>query len=294
MSHKAGFVNIIGKPNVGKSTLMNALVGEKLSIITYKAQTTRHRIMGIVNGEDFQIIYSDTPGILKPHYKLHKNMMRFVNSAIEDADLILYLLDVRDDEADEDTIARLKSLKIPVITVINKIDLADEARINEMAAKVSSQLPDSQIVTASARAGVNMNELFDKILSSLPESPPYYDKETLTDRTQRFFVSEIIREKIFLNYKQEIPYCSEVVIEDFKESKDIIRITAYIFVDRETQLGIVLGHKGSAIKKVGIEARREIEQWLGIKVFLGLSVKVKKDWRNDEAWLDRLGYGIQE
>ena len=294
MPHKAGFVSIIGKPNVGKSTLMNALVGEKLSIITYKAQTTRHRIMGIVNGEDFQIIYSDTPGILKPHYKLHKNMMRFVDSAFEDADLILYVLDIRDDEEDEDTLVRLRSLKIPVITIINKIDLADEARINALVAKVTELLPGSQVIPASALTGVNISEIFDKILSVLPESPPYYDKETLTDRTQRFFVSEIIREKIFLNYKQEIPYSSEVVIEDFKESKDIIRITAYIFVDRDTQLGIVLGHKGSAIKKVGMEARKEIEQWLGIKVFLGLSVKVKKDWRNDEAWLDRLGYGIQD
>lgn len=294
MLHKAGFVSIIGKPNVGKSTLMNALVGEKLSIITFKAQTTRHRIMGIVSGEDFQIIYSDTPGILKPHYKLHHTMMSYVNSALEDADLILYVLDATDEESDPETLNRLKSLDLPIICVINKTDLVDEEKIMGVTSHIKDQIPGAHIVAASALRGNNLDSIFDTIISLLPQSPPYYDKDTLTDRTQRFFVSEIIREKIFLNYKQEIPYSSEVIIEDFKESDELIKITAYIFVDRETQKGIVLGHKGAAIKKVGMEARKEIEEWLGTKVFLGLSVKVKKDWRNDEAWLNKLGYGMQE
>ena len=292
--HRAGFVNIIGNPNVGKSTLMNALVGERLSIITSKAQTTRHRIMGIVNGEDFQIVYSDTPGILKPAYKLQESMMNFVRGAVDDADVILYVTDTveRSDRSDE-LIERINRSGIPVITVINKIDLTDPQKLEELVDAWHAKMPDAMIVPVSAREQFNMKGVLDAILERLPEGEAFYPKDTLTDKTMRFFASEIIREKILLNYEKEIPYCCEIEIDTYKEEPTIDRISATIYVARNSQKGIVIGHKGEKLKRVGRAAREDMERFLGKKVFLQLFVKVQDDWRDNERQLRRFGYDPQ-
>lgn len=289
--HKSGFVNIIGNPNVGKSTLMNALVGERLSIITSKAQTTRHRILGIVNGEDFQIIYSDTPGILKPNYKLQESMLKFVNSAFVDADIILYVTDpFETSDKNEDYLKKVKNAKMPLIVLINKIDLIDEEKMGQLVDAWHELLPEAIILPVSALEKVNIGLLFDKIIALLPEGPEYYPKDSLTDRSERFFVSEIIREKIFLNYKKEIPYSVEVGVESFEEEKNIVRIRAIIYVMRASQKGIIIGHQGKALKKVGTQARIDIEGFLDNKVYLELHVKINKDWRDAPNKLKSLGY----
>ena len=292
--HKSGFVNIIGNPNVGKSTLMNALVGEKLSIITSKAQTTRHRIMGIVNGEDFQIVYSDTPGILKPAYKLQESMMNFVHGAVDDADVILYVTDtVEQSERSEKIIERINNSGIPAIVVINKIDLTTPDKLEALVEEWQAKMPQSLIIPVSAREKFNMKGVLDAILERLPEGEPFYPKDTLTDKTLRFFASEIIREKILLNYEKEIPYCCEIEIDTYKEEPTIDRISATIYVARNSQKGIIIGHKGERLKKVGQKAREDMEQFLGKKVFLQLFVKVQEDWRNNERQLRRFGYDQQ-
>lgn len=291
MAHKSGFVNIVGNPNVGKSTLMNALVGERISIITSKAQTTRHRIMGIVNGEDFQIVYSDTPGILKPAYKLQESMMKFVLSAIEDADVILYITDtVETPTKNEEFLEKLRHQKIPIILVINKIDLSNQQKLEEQVAFWKDLLPSAIIIPASALHGFNIDIILQQILKHLPESPEYFPKDTLTDRTLRFFASEIIREKILTLYQKEIPYSVEVFVEEYKEEAKIDRIRAVIYVDRDTQKGIIIGYQGKMLKKVGTAAREDIEEFLNKKVFLELYVKVDPEWRNTEAKLKRFGY----
>lgn len=290
MTHKAGFVNIIGNPNVGKSTLMNALVGEKLSIITSKAQTTRHRIMGIVNGIDFQIIYSDTPGIIKPHYKLHESMMKFIKTALIDADIILLVTEVNDKIKDIEILKKIEKLNIPILVLINKIDLSDQQTIEEQIKLWKSRLKKADVIPISALEKFNIKKVFDKIIEKLPENPPFFPKDELTDKSQRFFVSEIIREKILLNYSKEIPYSIEVVVDEFKEEKNLIMIKAFIYVARDSQKAIIIGHKGNAIKKVGTEARIDIEDFIEKKVYLELSVKVNKDWRNKESQLKRFGY----
>jgi len=288
---KSGFINIIGNPNVGKSTLMNELVGERLSIITAKAQTTRHRIMGILNGEGFQMIFSDTPGIVKPVYKLHENMMRFVRTAITDADIILYVTDVVETrDKHEHFIDKLKKVRTPVIIAINKSDLSAPPALELLAGEWRLMLPEATVMTISALHKHNTKVLFDTLLGKLPEGPVYYPEDSLTDRPERFFVSEIIREKIFLNYKKEVPYSCEVVIDSFKEAEDIIRINAIINVLRDTQKGIVIGHKGESLKKTGTQARLDIEKFLGKRVYLGLQVKVVHDWRNNDKMLKRFGY----
>ena len=289
--HKSGFVNIIGNPNVGKSTLMNALVGERLSIITSKAQTTRHRIMGIVSGEEFQIVYSDTPGILKPAYKLQESMMKFVTGAVSDADVILYVTDtVEQSDRSSGIIGQIRQSGIPTIVVINKIDLSDPARLDALVEKWQAELPAARIVPVSARERFNLEGLFQTILELLPEGPAYYPKDTLTDKTLRFFASEIIREKILKFYDKEIPYCCEIEIESYREEPTIDRIAATIYVARESQKGILIGHKGEKLKRVGQAAREDMEQFLGKKVFLQLFVKVSEDWRNNERQLRRFGY----
>ena len=292
--HKSGFVNIIGNPNVGKSTLMNALVGERLSIITSKAQTTRHRIMGIVNGEDFQIVYSDTPGILKPAYKLQESMMNFVHGAVDDADVILYVTDtVEQSDRQEAIVERINRSGIPTIVVINKIDLTTPDKLEALAAEWQSRLPEAVVIPVSAKEKIGMGGVLDAILERLPEGEPFYDKDTLTDKTLRFFASEIIREKILLNYDKEIPYCCEIEIDTYKEEPTIDRISATIYVARQSQKGIVIGHKGERLKKVGQKAREDMERFLGKKVFLQLFVKVQEDWRNSERQLRRFGYDLQ-
>lgn len=289
--HKAGFVNIIGNPNVGKSTLMNAMVGEKLSIVTAKAQTTRHRIMGIVNGEDYQIVYSDTPGILKPNYRLQKNMMNFVDAAIGDADIILYVTDtVETADKNADYVAKLQRLDCPVIVVVNKIDISDQPKVVELMDYWQKQLPKADVIPASAKERFNLESIFDKIVEKLPLSPPWYDKDTFTDRNLRFFAQEIIREKILLNYSQEIPYCCEVEVESFKEGEERYEIGAVIYVMRDSQKGIIIGKKGAALKKVGTEARIDMEDFFQKKVFLSLYVKVDPDWRESRRELRRFGY----
>lgn len=290
--HKSGFVNIIGNPNVGKSTLMNALVGERLSIITSKAQTTRHRIMGIVNGDDFQIVYSDTPGILKPNYKLQESMMKFVMGALRDADVILYVTDTveKSDSASEDIVGKIGQSGVPVIVVINKIDLTTQEALETLVDMWHKRLPEAQILPVSALNGFNTGVLFDSILKQLPPGEPYYEKDALTDKTMRFFTSEIIREKIFLNYQKEIPYSVEIVVDEYKEEPAIDRISATIYVVRDSQKGIIIGHKGAMLKKVGTEARIELESFLGKKVFLQLHVKVDDNWRDSERQLKRFGY----
>ena len=289
--HRAGFVNIIGNPNVGKSTLMNALVGEKLCIVTAKAQTTRHRIMGIVNGEDFQIVYSDTPGILKPNYRLQKNMMNFVDGAIGDADIILYVTDtVETPDKNSDYVAKLRGLTCPIILVINKNDISDQPRVLELMAWWKEQLPGALIIPASAQERFNLDSIFDAIVERLPVCPPWYDKDTFTDRNLRFFASEIIREKILLNYSEEIPYCCEVEIESFKEGSERYEIGAVIYVMRDSQKGILIGKGGSAMKRLGTQARLEMEDFFQKKVFLSLYVKVDPDWRESRKELRRFGY----
>jgi GTP-binding protein Era len=289
--HKAGFVNIIGCPNVGKSTLLNALVGQKLSIITSKAQTTRHRIMGIVNENDYQIIFSDTPGILKPNYKLHEKMMRFVADAMEDADIFLLITDIFEDIAlEESYIQKLQKVTQPILLLINKIDLADEPKLHAKVSEWTAKLPNAEIVPISALLNVNVNMVMKRILDLLPEHAPFYDKDQLTDKPERFFVSEIIREKILMNYQKEIPYSTEVVVESFKEDEKIIRIEAVIYVERDSQKGIIIGHKGEAIKKVGTQARADAETFFGKHIHLELFVKVDKDWRTNENRLKRFGY----
>jgi GTPase len=291
MQHKAGFVNIIGNPNVGKSTLMNALVGEKISIITSKAQTTRHRIIGIVNGEDFQMVYSDTPGILKPVYSLQDSMLNFVKEAFVDADVILYVTDtVENIEKNEEFIAKINQTKVPVIVLINKIDLCNQEMLEQMVNDVHKKMPNAEILPVSALHKTNITVLFDKIKKLLPESEPYFPKDQLTDKPERFFVSEIFREKILKYYDKEIPYCCEVVVDEFKDEEKITRISVVIYVARESQKGIVIGHKGFALKKTATEARKDIEEFLGKKVFLETFVKVKKNWRDDNKTLKQFGY----
>ena len=291
MAHRSGFVNIIGNPNVGKSTLMNALVGEKLSIVTAKAQTTRHRIMGIVNGEDWQIVYSDTPGILKPNYRLQENMMKFVDGALGDADVILYVTDtVETSDKNSDYVSRLTDLECPVIIVINKIDLSSQDKVVELMERWQSLVPKARVIPASAAERFNLESILDAVVSSLPECPPWYDKDTFTDRSLRFFASEIIREKILLCYKEEIPYCCEVGIESFKEGAERYDIGAVIYVMRESQKGIVIGKKGAALKRVGTQARLEMEDFFQKKVFLSIYVKVDPDWRDSRKELRKFGY----
>jgi GTP-binding protein Era len=291
MGHKSGFVNILGNPNVGKSTIMNALVGEKLSIITSKAQTTRHRIMGIVNGEDFQIVYSDTPGILKPRYKLQETMMNFVNTALSDADMILYVTDVTEHSANEgEYIDRIKKSGIHVIVAVNKIDLTNQDELEKTVDSWHEAFPGSPIIPLSALKNFNLDSLLNSILDKLPENPPFFPKDQLTDKYERFFASEIIREKILLNYKKEIPYSVEIEIESFKEEKDIIKIRALIHVTRDSQKGIIIGHRGSMLKRVGTEARHDMEDFFQKRVFLELYVKVTRDWRDKPLALKRFGY----
>ena len=289
--HRAGFVGIIGNPNVGKSTLMNALVGEKLSIVTAKAQTTRHRIMGIVNGEDYQIVYSDTPGILKPNYRLQQNMLGFVDSAIGDADIILYVTDtVEKADKNMEYVEKLSKLQCPVIIVVNKIDISDQAKVMELMAWWQEKVPDALIIPASAQEKFNLDSIMDAIVGRLPVCPPWYDKDTFTDRNLRFFASEIIREKILLNYKDEIPYCCEVVVESFKEGAERYDISAVIYVMRDSQKGILIGKGGAAMKRLGTQARIDMEDFFQKKVFLSLFVKVDEDWRESRKELRKFGY----
>ena len=292
--HKAGFVSIVGKPNVGKSTLMNQLVGQRLSIITSKAQTTRHRIMGILNGthngQEFQLVYSDTPGIIKPVYKLQESMMSFVRGSIEDADVILFVTDIFEQHDENDVIERLLKADVPILLLINKIDQATQAQVEEKIAYWQEHFKAEEIIPISALNGFNIDRVFEGLVSRLPEHPPYFPKDELTDKPERFFASEIIREKIFLNYKKEVPYSSEVVITGFKEKDDIIVIQAEILVERPTQRAILLGEGGKMIKKTGIMAREELERFFGKKVFLEQFVKVEPDWRQKERMLKRLGY----
>lgn len=289
--HKAGFVNIVGNPNVGKSTLMNALVGEKLSIITSKAQTTRHRIMGIVNGEDFQIVYSDTPGVLKPNYKLQEDMLDFSVGALKDADILLYVTDtVESIDKNHDFIEKVKANKAPVLLVINKIDLSDQLKLEELGDKWRTLLPEAEIIPISAKNKFNLDYLLKRIKELLPVSPPFFDKDQMTDKPAKFFVTEIIREKILKNYDREIPYSVEVMVESFKEEEKIIKISSVIFVERDSQKGIIIGKGGCMLKKIGTEARKDIEAFFDKKVYMEMFVKVEKDWRNKESLLKSFGY----
>jgi len=291
MGHRSGFVNILGNPNVGKSTIMNALVGEKLSIITAKAQTTRHRIMGIVNGDDFQIVYSDTPGILKPQYKLQESMMSFVNIALSDADMILYVTDVNERNAFEgEYIDRIKESGIPAIIAINKVDITTQEDLEKVVNEWHKACPESPVIPVSGLNHFNLDSLLNAILAKLPEGEPFFPKDQLTDKYERFFASEIIREKILVNYKKEIPYSVEIEIESFADEKNIIKVRALIHVTRDSQKGIIIGHKGLMLKKVGTEARRDMEEFFKKKVFLEIYVKVTKDWRDKPLALKRFGY----
>jgi GTP-binding protein Era len=291
MPHKSGFVNIIGNPNVGKSTLMNNLVGERISIITSKSQTTRHRIKGIVNGEDFQIVYSDTPGVLKPNYKLQESMMKFSTSALVDADIILYVTDVVETiDKNQDFLKKVQNTDIPVLLILNKIDLTNQDKLVELMDVWKEKLPQAEIFPMSAKENFNVSNLFNRILELLPEGPPYFSKDEMTDLPARFFVNEIIREKVLTNYDKEIPYAVEVEVEEFKDEPKIINIMAVINVERMSQKGIIIGHQGKALKKVGTEARKDMEAFFGKKVFLKLYVKVAKDWRNKENKLKGFGY----
>jgi len=289
--HRSGFVNIIGNPNVGKSTLMNALVGEKLSIVTAKAQTTRHRIMGIVNGEHYQVVYSDTPGILKPNYKLQESMLNFVDEAIGDADVILYVTDIVEKrDKNQEYVDKLNKVTCPVIIVVNKIDVGEPEAVLELAMEWKEMVPKADVFPASALEKFNLDNIFDRIVELLPVSPAWYDKETFTDRSMRFFASEIIREKILLNYSKEIPYCTEVVIEKFKEGEERYDIDAVINVMRDSQKGIIIGHQGKALKKVATAARIDMEKFFEKKVFLQVFVKVEENWREDTRKLKKFGY----
>ncbi len=291
MSHRSGFVNILGNPNVGKSTIMNALVGEKLSIITPKAQTTRHRIMGIVNGDDFQIVYSDTPGILRPRYKLQESMMSFVNLALTDADVILYVTDVTERAASQgEYIDKIKESGIPVMIAVNKVDLSNQEDLEKIVEEWHKEFADSPVIPVSALKDFNLEALLKAIQEKLPEGPPFFPKDQLTDKYERFFASEIIREKILKHYQKEIPYSVEIEIESFTDEKNLIRIRALIHVARDSQKGIIIGHKGSMLKRVGTEARKDMEDFFEKKVFLEVYVKVTKEWRDKPAALKRFGY----
>lgn len=290
MTHRAGFVSIIGNPNVGKSTLMNALVGERLSIITSKAQTTRHRIQGFVNGDDYQIVFSDTPGILDPAYKLQETMMGFVREALEDADIFILMIEAGQKSFDEEVMQRLVSIKVPVLVLINKIDKQKESEIEPMIDYWKERIPNGQFLPVSALHKFNIDVVKNRIIELLPENPPYYPKDELTNKNMRFFVSEMIREKILLLYQKEVPYSTEVVIDTYKDEKDIIRIKAFIFVARESQRRIIIGHEGKAIKKLGIESRKEIEKFVEKQIYLDITVKVRKNWRDDDKALDNFGY----
>lgn len=288
---KSGFVNIIGNPNVGKSTLMNALVGEKLCIVTSKAQTTRHRIMGIVNGDDYQIVFSDTPGILKPNYRLQQSMMNFVDDAIGDADVILYVTDtVEKADKNEEYVAKLQKLECPVIVVINKIDVSTQEHVTELMDYWKNKLPKAVIYPASAKERFNLDNILDEVLRNLPVAPPWYDRDVFTDRNLRFFASEIIRENILINYEQEIPYCCEVAVEEFKEGAERYDIRAVIYVMRDSQKGILIGKGGASLKKLGTKSRIEMEEFFQKKVFLSLFVKVDDGWRESRRELKRFGY----
>jgi GTP-binding protein Era len=291
MAHKSGFVNIVGSPNVGKSTLMNQLVGEKLSIVTSKAQTTRHRILGIVNDEDYQIVFSDTPGVVNAAYKLHEAMMEYVNASLKDADVLLFITDTFESEMNhKETLDKIKKLKVPVLCLINKIDLSNQEKLTERVEYWQEQLPTALIYPISALHKFNIDQVWNKILELIPESPPYYDKEEISDRPMRFFISEIIREKIFLHCQKEIPYSCQVEIEEYKEEEAIVRIRALIIVERDSQRGIIIGRGGEMLKRIGREARIEMEKFIGQKVYLENYVKVDKDWRSTEAKLKKYGY----
>ncbi len=289
-NHKAGYVSIIGKPNVGKSTLSNQLVGERLSIITSKAQTTRHRILGILNGEDFQIVYSDTPGIIKPKYELHKSMMRFVHTSLDDADVILFVTDIFEEYDEDDVIEKLKNIEAPVILLINKVDLADEEKVREKIEYWESRVKAQKVLPISALHNFNVPELLNLIVENLPVHPPYFPKDMLTDKPEKFFAAEMIREKIFTNYKQEVPYSCEVMIESFKETDDLVKIRAVLMVERDSQKGILIGKGGAKLKKVGTEARKDMENFFQKKVFLEQFVKVEPDWRANKSKLKGFGY----
>ncbi len=291
MIHKAGFVNIVGNPNVGKSTLMNDFIGEKLSIITSKAQTTRHRILGIVNGNDFQVVFSDTPGIIKPAYQLQNAMMDFVKAAFKDADIFIYMVEIGETNIkDEDFLTKLTQTKIPVLLLINKIDTSNQQELEEHVSLWQTKIPNAEIHPISALKKFNITQVFDRILELLPESPPFYPKDQLTDKPQRFFVNEIIREKILRNYKKEIPYSVEIETEEFFEEKNLIKIRAIIMVERDSQKGIIIGHQGNALKKVGIQAKAALEKFFDKKVHLDLYVKVNKNWRSNPNQLKKFGY----
>jgi GTPase len=289
--HKAGFVNIVGNPNVGKSTLMNSLVGEKLSIITSKAQTTRHRILGIVNGEKFQLVLSDTPGVIKPSYELQSSMMDFVKTAIDDADILIYMIEIGESSLkDENLFNKIKSSSIPVVVLINKIDLSNQEELENQVSEWSKKLPNAEIFPISALKEFQVDNLLQRLIELLPECPPYFPKDQLTDKPERFFVNEIIREKILINYNKEIPYSVEILTEEFKEDKKIIRIRSVIMVERNSQKGIIIGHKGSALKKIGIESRKDLETFFGKQIHIELFVKVNKNWRSNQHQLKRFGY----
>ncbi len=291
MEHKAGYVNIIGNPNVGKSTLMNALIGQKLSIITNKAQTTRHRILGILNEKEYQIVFSDTPGVIKPAYKLQENMMNFVHSAFQDADILIYMIEIGEKGLkDEKLFERLKKTSVPIIMLLNKIDLAEQDFVAQEIEKWSAELPNAHLLPISALNNFNLDVIKEKLVEMLPVSPPYYEKDAITDKSERFFIEEIIREKILKHYKKEIPYCVQIEVEEFFEEEEIIKIRAIIYVMRESQKGIIIGHQGLGLKRIGTEARRDIERMLDKKVFLATPVKVKKNWRNDNQQLKKFGY----
>ncbi|MCC5943965.1 MAG: GTPase Era [Bernardetiaceae bacterium] len=294
-SHKAGFVTLLGKPNSGKSTLMNALVGEKLSIITAKAQTTRHRIMGILSGEDYQIVYSDTPGIIEPHYELHKRMMRFVDKALEDTDVLLFVTDIAEKHDEDDAInliltQKAKNKGLTLIILINKIDLADEQTVKDKILYWQEKLNPEEIIPLSALHGFNLDAVLERVLQYLPLSPPYFPKDTLTNQSERFFVREIIREKIFLGYAQEIPYCTEVTVLTFEDTPDIVRILTEIHVERKSQKGILIGKGGEKIKQIGIAARKDLETFFGKHVYLEQHVRVAPDWRKKSGKLSNFGY----
>ena len=291
MEHKAGFVNIIGNPNVGKSTLMNVLIGEKLSIITNKAQTTRHRILGILNKKNYQIVFSDTPGIIQPAYKLQESMMNFVQSAFQDADILIYMVEIGEKGLkDEKLFEKIKNTDVPVLLLINKIDLVKQEEVSTQIEFWNDKVPNAEILPISALNKFNIQEILDRIIELLPECKPYYDKDAITDKPERFFVEEKIREKILKHYKKEIPYSVQIEVEEFFEEEDIIRIRAIIYVLRESQRGIIIGHKGQGIKRIGTESRRDLERFLGKKIFLETPVKVKKNWRNDDRQLKQFGY----
>lgn len=291
--HKSGFVNIVGNPNVGKSTLMNLLVGEKVSIITSKAQTTRHRILGIVNTDEYQIVYSDTPGVLRPNYKLQESMLNFSESALSDADVLLYMTDVVEKiDKNEEFLKKVQGVEVPVLLLINKIDQTNQKELEALVLRWKELLPNAEIYPISALNKFNADVVKKRIIDLIPESPPYFEKDALTDRPARFFVTEIIREKILLYYQKEIPYSVEVVVEEFKEEKDIINIRALIIVERDTQKGIVIGHQGAALKKLGTMARKDIERFFDKKVFLQIFVKVEKDWRSRDNILRQFGYRL--